>query len=862
MADDCFNKIMDEETKKKLFGDAVISRDVLRRFVDDVESIRKSAEESPQLGTFGKRLNEYIKKQREFNEVTKQVRKQDLVIAKELMAYARQEGFKDNAIEALKSKLTFSTTLAEGARDGAESRGFAIAGKIRNHFLSSIEKNPEDLKAFNSGQLDKEIWIEARALSENRGIGASGSEQAKRIAQTVNSTNQLLFREMRNSGIPVRELSDRVAPLTHDIAGIRNVGEDVWVDAVKKLPLDRKRMFGEFAGDATKEDAALRQIYKGVILGKQGVKTAATVDSFDEVIYGSNLSKKLSESRQLKFTSAEGEFSYNEQFGKANLSELLMGDIDKKARMLGLVQIFGSNPERMIRSTLSRLEASFRREGKFDAAKRIQDQTQNVMFQLHEVSGRSAIPGDNTLANIGQNLRAANVLSKLWNSGPRSLSNFATTAMALKTYTGKNFFQSLGETVMEFSKALPPSESTRMQKEIGHFVLDLTAEINGDLGGAAGGSGLAGKTTRLFFKANFMDALNARFKTSFARVIMSDIADNTGKHFDSLDPRLKATMMSIGVDKGDWDLMKYAIEEMPDGRKMVTRDGISAMLNNNRAAIDSRVGELKKEGTRISPERYVNELSNKYFGFIIQGSNVSSTSAGARERAVFTRGTYKGETWGEALRFLGQFKTFWAQSYNIGLMAMNANPDEAKLARGILTTGKKDWITPAQWMVTSAAFAYVAQGMIDLSNGKNIEDPTHLDTWQKAFMRGGAGGMYTDLLLGDLKNFGAAETILGPTLGQLAGPGAKLFGQVRDDYVDGNAAGQHKISNQAKNMATRLVRNNMPFQQALGMKQALDYVQYDIIQESLTPGYKTKRSIKNMLEERKNRLNIGFGGSN
>src|SRR6187551_2736176 len=139
---DCYEKIlgMDDKTKKRLFGDREIPKDVLRRFVDDIQSIKDSFSKDPSLGTFESRVSEYVKQQKQFNEVTKQVRKLDLIKAKELQTFAQQKAFKGDVAKAIKAKLTFSTDLANNARDSANYRGLAIQQKLLTFMLSSLEK--------------------------------------------------------------------------------------------------------------------------------------------------------------------------------------------------------------------------------------------------------------------------------------------------------------------------------------------------------------------------------------------------------------------------------------------------------------------------------------------------------------------------------------------------------------------------------------------------------------------------------------------------------------------------------------------------------------------------------------------------
>jgi hypothetical protein len=858
MADDCYNKItgLDEETHKKIFGEAKIPKEMLRRFVDDLEQMKKAAAENPQFGSFESRVNEYVRKQREFNKITKEVRKKDLLKAKSLQNYLNQEAYRDNPIEGMVARLTAATDLGVLNRESAEFKGFAMARDLNNFAAGKLHEMGVT-REFLSGANQKNVWIETRALAENRGIGSTKDEVAMKIATVINGVNKKMFDMQRNIGIPLREMPEYVVPLTHDIPSIREAGEDAWVADMKTRNLDKKAMFGEAAGNSSEEDKILRSIYKGVTLGKTGMKTNLTVDSFDEVIFGKNLTKKLTESRTIRFLDAASEHDYNEKWGKANLSELFFSNIERKSRMMGLVDVFGSNPERMLRQTLSTFEASARKGERLETADMVKKNTDKVMNAYHEVSGQAAIPGTNVKAQIGHSLRMMNVLSKLWDSGLRSTTNLPMTAMTLKTYAGGNFFEHLGAVTADFIKTIPKGASRQTTERLGYFARDFIADMNASFGAGAG-TGLGGKMARLQFKLNGMDYINNRVQGAFAKIFMSDLAEATAKGWDTANPRMQASMLSAGIKKEDFGVLAHAIEDMPDGRKMVTGEGIDNIPVD---ILIARVEEYNKNlpqgfkrSGKVTVDSYKQDLKYKFLGLVAQGAMASSTSAGARERAVFTRGTYKGTNAGEVLRLFGQFKTFWAQNFNLVTAAMQASPDEAKLARGILMSGKKDFITPAQFFVMATAFAYIGDTLIEASRGENPKDPRKLETWVNAMAKSGAGGLYSDMLFGDVSMWGMTENVLGPTFGQAFGPAVKAISQGRDEIT-----GKKKGSGpQLENMATRLIRNNIPFQRAWGAKQALDYLQFDVIQESLTPGYKAKQSIKNILETRKNRINIGF----
>jgi hypothetical protein len=765
-----------------------------------------------------------------------------------------QPAYKENPAKALIAKLSVPTELGVGNKASAEAIGQGIAYKLKNFMareMTNLDK--ADLKMFLSGQLDKEVWIETRALGEGQGMGQTNNAQAQRIAKALFKTNQLLLREMHSAGIPVRNLPEFVAPLTHDINAIRAAGVDAYVASVIDMNLDRKAFFGpEIAGDRAKEIEFLKDYYKGITLGKTGAKTALTVQSFDDLIYGNNLATKLTESRTIKFQDAKAEFDYNEKWGKANLSELTLANYDKKGRALGLISQFGSNPEKNLKVVMQNTERGLRREGNFEAADRLRANADSVMSVYHNVSGKSQIPGQGTAAEIARNVRALQVVSKLFNSGIRSIGNFAVTAATLKTYTGENFFETLGKSIFDFTKTLPPGEKSAQARDLGYFFMDSAQEISRTFGdGDLSTGGVLSKSAKLMMKLNAMDIMNNGQKIAAARGLYSSVAKNLEGEMSS---RMKATFLGANISEADQALLKTAIKDMPDGRRMLLPEDIR---NIDPELVKQRVAEYNdslpkgfKKAGRLTPEAYLTDLENKYFGLAVQTGNISSTTPGGRERAALLGQTYAGTLKGEALRFMGQFKTFWVQSYLTSLQVLNANPDEAKLARGIVMSGKKDYMTMAQWAVTGTALGYIGQAMIDVANGKNPKSPKDIATWFDALAKGGVGGIYADFVGQSDPYFGFSESILGPVPGQVFGAGAKIVGNLREGK-----------GTQAERLGVRLLKSNTPFQQMPGVKQALDYAIFDNIQEALTPGYKAKQSVKNLVEDRKNRLNIGFKGT-
>lgn len=852
---DCYNKItnLPEDQHKAIFGDNKIPKDALRRFVDDLEQLKAAAAKNGEFGTLGKRMNEYVKSQKELSKISKMVRKQDLLKARALDAYLNQPAFMKDPFEGLRSKISASTKLGIGSRDSAEFHGYAMARDVRNSAVAQMMKD-NTLKMFQSNQNAKNIWIETRALGENRNIGVTKDAEAMKIAKVIHNTNKKMLQMQRKMGIPLRELPEYVVPATHDIDVVRKAGVDKWVSDVMNMDLDRKAVFGVAAGNSTVEKEILADIYKSITLGKNGIDTELTVQDFDDNAFGRNLTKSLTQSRILKFNSAEGEFNYNQAYGKANLSELFTKNIDRKTRMMGLIKVFGSNPEQAIESALQRTKARLMRSGQPELANSLKDNENLLWSRYKEVSGQASAPGLNTLAKVSRGIRTMETLAMLWDSGLRSAGNFPMAALQIKNQVGGNYLSHLGGVVWDFLKTTPYFGDKRAAKHLGFFLSDFNTGINENFGVGSADS-LSGKAAKAQFMLNGMDYINQRVHYAHNNRVMGHFADAAMDGWEKADPRVKASFLSMGLQKEDFEIMKHAIEEMPDGRMLMTAEGIDKIPKD---MVQGRVMEYNanlpkgfRSAGKMTAATYLDDLKYKYLGFMQQGGMDSSTSAGAFERGIITGGTARGTWEGETRRFVGLFKSIWFQQFKAMKMAANSTPDMAMLERGELMSKGTDYKTLAQFAVASVGTAYMSQALIDYSKGKAIRDPRHLSTWIDAVQKSSLGAFFTDVLAEDADKFGGEGNLLGPVLGQAAGPGFKFAARAVQE-----AAGQEPSKGpQLENMGLRLIRNNMPFQRAWGLKQGYDYLFNHVLTEYLNPGYEAKRENRNRLAEKKqNRL--------
>jgi hypothetical protein len=324
---------------------------------------------------------------------------------------------------------------------------------------------------------------------------------------------------------------------------------------------------------------------------------------------------------------------------------------------------------------------------------------------------------------------------------------------------------------------------------------------------------------------------------------MMDAAEQIGA--GKVSVQMKAALLKGGISDLEYGILSRAVEEF-NGDKFITPEGIRGV------SIDTDV-KLAAAAKKLKPAVYLRDLELRYAGAVHSGAMISSTTAGAAETAVTNLGTQAGTTAGEVTRLLMQFKSFGLQGFNILAQVLQSAPDEQALTRGVLMGGKKNWSSMAQLTVMGIAIGYLRTAIQDVLKGENVKDPTLLKTWTDAAAKSGLGGLYGDMLFNEQQRYG-----MGGVWGALAGP---TFGQtvpLTASVVQGAVQGKGPTK-EMKKEAVRLVRSNIPFQNAPLAKNAFDYLQHDVINESLFPGSAAKRRLNQKRYGKQDRTEFPYG---
>ena len=259
-------------------------------------------------------------------------------------------------------------------------------------------------------------------------------------------------------------------------------------------------------------------------------------------------------------------------------------------------------------------------------------------------------------------------------------------------------------------------------------------------------------------------------------------------------------------------------------------------------------GGLKKI-SQAERDKKRNMMSSKLTTLFYDRNDHAVLIPGAREKRLMTQGQRAGSYIGEAVRFIGQFKTF-----PVTLMTKSIGQE----------MNGKNWFGPnrmdyfgsehiqiAKFIAGMTAMGAVTTAATDFLKGKTTRDtfdPTRIgdgfmdftteagrSNLVDAFIYGGGAGFYGDILAAPYsshKNFSYVLNQLGPTFSDL------------DDIVD-ITYGIFNGDKKAKK-AYNFILQNTPYANVFYYKQALDYMILYQMQDLIDPGYhrRTRRRMK------------------
>jgi len=659
----------------------------------------------------------------------------------------------------------------------------------------------------------------------------TGEAIAKRGAKAFHEVAEEARQVFNQAGGQIGKLDDWGMPQHHSQERVAAAGRDAWVNATLPL-LDRARYVDDL-GQAWPE-ARVREF-----LGKawDTIATNGHANREPGQRGSGKMANRHAESRQIHFKDADSTIAYWDAFGDRTAAEILMGHVDTMARDIGFIEHFGPNPDVTFQTMrdLALQRAALAEPGKTSALEGRARQIENLYdYAAGKTSGNVLRPW---LRGVADGLAHLNTAGKLGGAAIASL--FGDKPM-MEAVRHLNNLPALQAWRTEMSLLTPTNAADRRLLQRQGLMLEGVRSGLQRFYEGLGQTSTTGKLANAVMRMTGMSAINEIRKGAFGAALMDAIGHelSRGVDFGKLADSDIRTLRNYGITEADWKTWQLAkLEDIGGGnRSALTPDSISRITDKQ--LMDA--GVIGQTDGPAQAARARRDAMVKLLGAVNTESEFAIVTPGWKERATFfsgmaaERGTVPGEIWRSVL----QFKSFPWAVFQRSMDAI-ANKD---------TPVSKAAMTAYLLMSTTLAGAMLIQTREVLS-GKDPLAMAEEDAWKfwsKAFLQGGALGIYGDFLYGANQTrygSGILETVSGPTLGPLLEIG----------LVQPMDAAKKAMEGKETFLAARTfqdVKGFVPGGNIWYAKAALDHLVWQQAMEALSPGYLSALRSRTMKDYR------------
>lgn len=815
-----------------------VDNDALKRLVAEVQEFQDNYQkiEDIDASVLEQRSKEWMKAKELQLESAKLEAISNVLKSREAIDFIDQ--FK-NPEEGLRTLLGGRTREKQ---DGGYLGVDQLISVRRNKWLNMLVQEMETrglFDAFVRGDFERDVM---RVLFELKPDGKIPDvpTPAKEIAKIIKAINDDIVSTQRRSGANIGHIEGYIMRQSHDAERIHRPDLDdkgfaKWYESIMRH-LDLAKTFGKDAGSKFKMQKVMKGVFDDIISGRRDIAGTKNVsDELVQIIRTRKLGNQIAARRVLHFKSGDDFYQYNKEFGRSHLKDSLLSAIDFNSRSSSLVQMLGTNPE----ATLLKLSRKYK----------VVDKEGNIPFSVRniyrDVSGLTNLPGNNVFAKTGRWLRSLNNVTKLGFAGMASITDFATSAAVLQSATGRDFLSAYTDLMQRWFEGVPRGTRNEWAKRTGIFVNDSLGELYQKFGDVDVRPGMMSKGMRnwlkmeeKFFKVTGLNFVTATGKVAIAKQLAFDLGDVAGKAWDELPDRFKHNLKLYRIEPHDWALMRRSAKSFDGSPIAISPETIRGL--------DPELvkGHLANEGAENVSDRMASEWiasnSERVAAYLSDMAEHGSPTPGARERAFLLMGFRADEPIGQVLRLWAQFKTFPVSMLSVLRRVATGNPEAGKTFTQAIQS-RKGLESVVGLMLGASAMGYMAMIARNALQGKTPPDPMDPEIIKEAFVRGGAGGIYVDYMMGEYdKSYRQFTTdVLGPTA-PVINDTAKLWAKTIRGDTD------------AKDMVDYTIRNfgpNLPI-----LRSTIDYLLLNELRESLSPG--TMKRMQKRMDEKGERYFI------
>ena len=822
---------------KKSSIKSVDQQDLIDKINIAVLEAKKTNLDQVDIDRISKEVTEQVKAQKKINKIN--AVNDEILVRKKVEELL--ETFDGDEQEGLIALLVGSNRLTLGARSSVGVAQNAAQGQLVASFDAEVTANGLDgMFDKADARLQEELAITQQQISEGMEVTTKNPD-IKKLAEIMEKHSELTRQALNARGANIPKMWGYVVRQSHDQFNVRaaanrlgkNVddiiadptlkGTDInynknftaWKDFIMQY-LDGDRTFG----NTDNIDSFLMNSYNSLVGNKIQVADGASG------VFGSNsVTKGISNKRVLHFKSAKDWYAYNEKFGTGSLKETYYSGLMTAGRNIGMLDTLGTKPKEnfeKIRVAISNRMLAKKRSTESLSSYRQFEKFMNVVDGTVYTfdGGKSGF----AVAKWSAIARSVGNVAKLGGAVISATADIGIYASEMK-YQGRSFLGGMGEAMGAIGKI----KNTKQKKDIARGLGFLGDGTIYDVSGRfqVGDNLNKGWTQiqRTFFKYNLLSWWTNTLKENSMLGMANYYANQKGLSFNQLNKPLQSFFGLYNIDSTKWDVIrKTAMSKADDGTEFIN---ISELSNISDADIKKITGmdDLNKTELQIEKDKFKYSVS----GMLLDRSIYAVIEPDARVKGIMTQGTLAGTGMGEAIRFVGQFKSFPMAIGNkvlgreIAFLRKGPNQDIGRGIKGL-----------ASIVIVSAFMGYMSMTAKDLLKGKEPRDPNNIKTIMAAFLQGGGLGIYGDVLFKEQRDAGSVV--------------AGLVGPFPTTVVDVGLAFKYALfgeGGKAGKSAYRAISSNIPFLNLFYIKAAFDYMIGFQLMETMNPGV-LKRVEKRM----------------
>ncbi|MGE8646240.1 hypothetical protein [Acinetobacter vivianii] len=730
-----------------------------------------------------------------------------------------------NPLEAMNRKLVMHTDQSgiQSVEHNIQAIEVRYMGALANVFSKTQKSLGYLIDANKVKLLVKEIFGKP-----------SGDAEISGLAKSVQDVLEQLRLHYNRYGGDIKKLANYGIPQSHSHFKVINEGQDGWVNYTFPL-VDRSKYRHESTGKLM-NDAEVKGVLKAVYntIASEGHNKASVqahlVQSETDLPVGINMQALHQHHREVHFKDADAWVKYQEDFGEVNFHDLLSNHIRRMSTEIGMMQTFGSNPEKLVKQLGHDLLNKMMQDPKYvKEHRKIQKQAALINKHYDELAGQ-ALPIDSSLAQVGGMLRSWTVATKMGSAFITAFSDQATMKLASEMH-GIAYTKVFGKHLKQFTN----KEDRDFAISIGLGVREMTNALvrfgDDDLASASTKLAKANTNTRKLanavIRASGLNHITASAKRAFGVSLMHHVSNlNSSKKWSELGLKDRSMLEGGGITEHEWNALQLVTRtEAPTGEKLITNQDIFKMSDD--AILDyynfDKTGYTAQD-LADHAFKLKEQLANKYMNNIYTETNAAVLEVGARETTMMGLGRERGTVANELTRFFWQFKQF--------PLAMITRQWTRAMAQG---TPQEKFVYLAKLFAYTTLMGAIVAQVQNLTQGKDLDDPTTLDFYMKSIVKGGSASFLADAISAtsdpterSVKDFvipAAFKDVM--NIGTMVSGAGKAYLSERDSSYGAEAI--------------NVAKNNIPFQNVWYSRLVFDRLVIAEFQELFDEGYRERK---------------------